>query len=63
MEIPREAIWKMVRMGDAFAPDMKTHEFYNQLNQRVYRHVNRHFDPVLKELGLLVEGAQPGSGD
>ncbi len=50
-----EAIEKMVRKEDSFAPDMTRHEFYSRLNDKVYRRVNPYFDPILKELGALVD--------
>jgi sugar (pentulose or hexulose) kinase len=50
-----DAVEKMVRKDDEFSPDLENTKFYNQLNDKVYRHVNQHFDPILKELSLLVD--------
>lgn len=50
-----EAIEKMVRKDDEFLPNPENTKFYNQLNDKVYKHVNQHFDPILKELSLLVD--------
>ena len=50
-----EAVEKMVRKADEFIPNLKNTEFYDQLNDRVYKHVNQHFDPILKELSILVD--------
>ena len=50
-----EAVRKLVRKDDEFSPDLENTKFYNQLNDKVYRHVNQHFDPLLKELSLLVD--------
>ena len=50
-----EAVAKMIRKDDEFSPNQENTKFYNQLNDKVYRHVNQHFDPILKELNLLVD--------
>ena len=50
-----EAIEKMVRTDDEFIPNHENTRFYNQLNEKVYTHVNPHFDPILKELSALVD--------
>ncbi len=50
-----EAVEKMVRKDDEFSPNRKNSKFYNQLNDKVYKHVNLHFDPILKALSLLVD--------
>ncbi|OQY06833.1 MAG: sugar kinase [Desulfobacteraceae bacterium 4572_123] len=50
-----EAVEKMVRRDDQFSPNLENTKFYNQLNEKVYRHANRYFDPILKELALLVD--------
>jgi sugar (pentulose or hexulose) kinase len=50
-----EAIEKMVRTDDEFIPNNENTRFYNQLNEKVYKHVNPHFDPLLKELSALVD--------
>ncbi|MBF0441047.1 MAG: sugar kinase [Oligoflexales bacterium] len=50
-----EAIARMVRVSDHFMPNFKNTEVYNRLNEKVYKHVNSHFDPLLKELSLLVD--------
>lgn len=50
-----EAVEKMVRKDDEFLPNPANKAFYSRLNDKVYRQVNRHFDPVLKELSALVD--------
>ena len=50
-----DAVEKMVRKDDEFLPNQANNAFYSRLNDNVYRHVNRHFDPVLKELSALVD--------
>jgi len=50
-----KALEKLVRKEDEFSPNLENNGFYNQLNERVYRDVNPHFDPVLKELSKLVD--------
>ena len=50
-----DAVEKMVHTDDEFMPNLANTEFYNQLNDKVYKHVNQHFDPILKELSLLVD--------
>jgi sugar (pentulose or hexulose) kinase len=50
-----QAIEKMVHKDDEFSPNLANTRFYNQLNAKVYKHVNQHFDPILRELSLLVD--------
>lgn len=50
-----EAVKKMVHKDDEFKPNLANTKFYNKINEKVYRNVNKHFDPVLKELSLLVD--------
>jgi sugar (pentulose or hexulose) kinase len=50
-----KAIQKMVRKEDEFIPDPVNTRFYNQINDKVYKHVNPCFDPILKELSELVD--------
>ncbi len=50
-----EAVAKMVRIDDEFHPNLENTRFYKQLNDKVYRHVNQHFDPILKTLSALVD--------
>ena len=50
-----EAVEKMVHRDDEFKPGLENTRFYNQLNDKVYKHVNQHFDPILKQLSLLVD--------
>jgi len=50
-----EAIEKMVRKDDEFSPNLENTRFYGRLNEKVYKHVNRHFDHLLKELSPLVD--------
>jgi sugar (pentulose or hexulose) kinase len=50
-----EAIEKLVKKDDEFQPNPKNTEFYQQLNDKVYRHVNQHFDPIFKKLSVLVD--------
>jgi len=50
-----EAVAKMVRIDDEFHPNLENTRFYNRLNDKVYRHVNQHFDPILKTLSALVD--------
>ena len=50
-----DAVARMVRRADEFYPDPNNTEVYKKLNDKVYRHVNRHFDPILKELSSLVD--------
>lgn len=50
-----DAVERMVRQDDAFTPNMENNQFYNQLNDQVYKHVNHHFDPILKALSPLVD--------
>lgn len=49
------AIKKIVHKDDEFSPDLENTRFYNQLNEKVYKQVNPHFDPILQELSLLVD--------
>ncbi len=46
---------KMVHMGDEFLPDMAAHETYAQLNDKVYKHTQQYFDPLLEKLSRLVD--------
>ncbi len=50
-----EAIERMVRKDDEFIPNLENTAFYNRINDTVYKHVNQHFDPILKKLSLLVD--------
>lgn len=50
-----EAVSKMVRKEDEFLPNPENYNIYSQLNDKVYRHANRHLDPLLKELSPLVD--------
>jgi sugar (pentulose or hexulose) kinase len=50
-----KAVEKMVRKENEFSPNLDNTRFYSQLNDKVYRHVNLHFDPILKELSALVD--------
>jgi sugar (pentulose or hexulose) kinase len=50
-----EAIEKLVHKDDEFSPNLENTQFYNKLNDKVYKQVNSHFDPILKELSLLVD--------
>ena len=50
-----DAIARMVRTDDTFMPDPKNTNFYKTLNETVYKQVNPHFDPILKQLSLLVD--------
>lgn len=50
-----DAVRKMVVYGDEFTPDMDNHRFYDTLNRTVYQTVHQHFDPVLRQLGKLVD--------
>ncbi len=49
------AIEKMVHKDDEFSPNLENTGFYNNLNDKVYKHANKHFDPILQELSLLVD--------
>jgi sugar (pentulose or hexulose) kinase len=50
-----DAIDRMVQTDDEFIPDPGNTKFYDQLNDTVYKQVNSHFDPILKQLSLLVD--------
>jgi sugar (pentulose or hexulose) kinase len=50
-----EAVAKMVHTDDEFYPSLENTRFYDRLNDQVYRHVNPHFDPILKALSTLVD--------
>jgi len=50
-----EAMERMVCKEDEFIPKPENTTLYNQLNDNVYKHVNLHFDPILKELSALVD--------
>lgn len=50
-----EAVEKMVHVDDEFQPCAEHTAFYQRLNDRVFRHVHDHFDPVLKPLSELVD--------
>lgn len=49
------AIDKLVKKEDEFQPIAENTKFYQQLNDKVYKYVNQHFDPLLKELSTLVD--------
>jgi sugar (pentulose or hexulose) kinase len=49
------AIQTLVQEGETLVPDMKHHRFYTRLNKRVYKRVNKYFDPILLELSSLVD--------
>ena len=49
------AIEKMASTADAFSPDIKTTRFYDRINETVYKQVNPHFDPLLKQLSGIVD--------
>ncbi|SIQ34300.1 FGGY-family carbohydrate kinase [Halanaerobium kushneri] len=44
-----EAIEKMVRHEDTFTPDLETHEFYQEINEKVYKHIPQHNEQLLKK--------------
>jgi sugar (pentulose or hexulose) kinase len=50
-----EAIEKMIQRDDEFNPNPANTRFYDTLNDKVYKRVNQHFDPLLKELSSLVD--------
>lgn len=50
-----EAIRMMVQKGDRFEPNLKITDFYNQLNQEVYKPAHEHLDPLLMKLSPLVD--------
>jgi sugar (pentulose or hexulose) kinase len=50
-----EAVAKMVHTDDEFYHSLENTRFYDRLNDQVYRHVNPHFDPILKALSALVD--------
>ncbi len=50
-----EAVEKMVHKEDEFKPNFENTQFYKMLNGNVYKKVNQHFDPILKELSALVD--------
>jgi sugar (pentulose or hexulose) kinase len=50
-----KAIEKLVKKDDEFEPNVENTKFYQLLNEKVYKHVNQHFDPILKELSGLVD--------
>lgn len=50
-----QATDRMVRIGDTFMPDRNNHNFYTQLNERVYKQSSQHLDPLLKQLSPLVD--------
>lgn len=49
------AIDKLVKKNDEFQPNLENTKFYDQVNEKVYQHVNQYFDPILKELSRLVD--------
>ena len=55
-----KAVETLVRGGDEFFPNFENNRFYTRLNNQVYKRVNLHFDPVLRELSPLVDGNSPG---
>jgi sugar (pentulose or hexulose) kinase len=46
-----EGIRKMVTARDTFTPSPENTKLYRDINENVYRGINRHFDPVLERLG------------
>ena len=50
-----QAVEKMVRKADEFTPNPENTAFYQQLNEKVYKQTQSHFDPVLKTLSELVD--------
>ena len=50
-----DAVSKMVLRADEFCPNPINTAVYRKLNDKVYRRVNPHFDPLLKALSALVD--------
>lgn len=50
-----EAVEKMVRRKDQFTPNPDNTERYTQIIEKVYKHTNVHFDPLLQQLSALVD--------
>lgn len=45
-----EAIEKMVRHEETFIPQIKNHEIYTEINNKVYKHIPEHNEELLKRL-------------
>jgi sugar (pentulose or hexulose) kinase len=50
-----EAVDKMISRKDQIDPDRKNTEFYDYLNNTVYKEASKSFDPVLKNLSRIVD--------